>query len=69
MEKPTILLEVEFREKLAFLINEYVTQIPALHIMDVLKDCSNGMAKLSDKQLKEAKENYEREVNNNVGNE
>lgn len=66
MEKPLIIIEREFQEKLLQLVNEYIPNVPARYLRFDIEDVSKQLAVLEEQQIKEVQKKLEEsEVNEN----
>lgn len=61
MEKPTILYELEMREKFAELVNEYSSKVPAMHMIPFFNDLVTQLKTASAQQIAQVKAEWEKE--------
>ena len=62
MEKPLVLVETEFQQELTALVNKYIPQVPARYLRFDVEDLLRQLDALEQRQYKEIKANYEKEV-------
>lgn len=59
MEKPIILVEIEMKEDFAKVVNKYIGQIPAMHIVTALESITNELNNIASIQIEAARKEYE----------
>lgn len=59
MEKPQILIEVEMKEDITEVINKYIGQIPAMHIVSALENVTRELNTIAIQQIESARKQYE----------
>lgn len=69
MEKPLLINEQEFQEKLLQLVNEYIPIVPARYLRFDIEDVYRQLEKLEEQQIKEVRSGYEKTLEESEVNE
>lgn len=69
MNKPLLIVEQEFQERMLQLVNEYIPNVPARYLRFDIEDVLKQLATLEEQQIKQVREEYKKTIEESEVNE